>query len=175
MTARIDQFKSSVTASIKQRLPQLKTCHAIGGRFNMDNLLEKSIRPPAVLFAILRSPIDIKPNRQVALNSQCAAYIITEGRESDRDGSAWVVAEAIAKMLGDDGLWQSIKIGLPEKAEIEPLISADFRKRGITLIAVKWSQKINRLGESIFAEDGTVYDTLYVNGDEVELPDPEAV
>jgi len=98
MTSRVDTFKQAVVAVIKTALPQLKECIAIGGRFNLDKLLESSFKPPAVYVSVLKSPVDIKPSGKISLGANCAAYVLTEGREKDRDLAAWVIAEAIAKV-----------------------------------------------------------------------------
>lgn len=171
MTSRIETFKAAVIAAIKTKLPELKETEVLGGRFNLDALLERSIRPPAVYFSMLKSPIAIGASGKVSLDAKCAAYIITEGDEAKRDSSAWTIAETIAVMFGEQPRWNTVKVGLPEKCEIEPLISAKYRKRGVTLIAVTWNQSITRLGDSLFDDEGTVFTTLYVNDDPVIEPE----
>ncbi len=172
MTSRVDTFKQAVVAVIKTALPQLKECVAIGGRFNLDKLLESSFRPPAVYVSVLKSPVDIKPSGQIAMVANCAAYVLTEGKELERDFAAWVIAEAIATLLAKEPQWKTVKVGMPDKAEIDPLISADYRRKGVTLIAVTWQQSINQLGASLFDDSGIVFDELYVNDQPVEVEIP---
>ena len=172
MTSRIEDFKTAIVAKIIGAMPELKECKAIGGRFNMDVLLTKSVKTPAVQFSVLKSPIDIRASTQISLKAKCAAYVVTSGKEAERDQEAWVIAEAIAVMLANERPWAT-KISLPEKIEIEPLISADFKKHGITLIAVTWTQSINKLGESLFDDEGVVLTSLYVNDDLVIEPEAE--
>ena len=171
MTSRIETFKAAVVEAINLKLPELQECQVLGGRFNLDVILERSIKPPAVYFSVLKSPISIRPNGNVSLNAKCAAYVITEGREAERDSEAWTIAEAIAVLFGEQPRWNTVKVGLPEKCEIEPLISAKFKKRGVTLIALTWNQSITKLGDGLFDDDGTVFTTLYANGDAVVEPE----
>ena len=172
MTSRIEDFKAAIVAKISTAMPELKECKTIGGRFNLDVLLKHSFKTPAVQFGVLKSPISIKASTQISLKSNCAAYVVTAGKENERDEQAWVIAEAIAVMLANDRPW-AIKLGLPEKIEIEPMISADFKRQGITLIAVTWTQSINKLGESLFDDDGVVLTSLYVNDELVIEPEVE--
>ena len=171
MTSRLETIKQAMVDTIDTALPELKTCRSIGGRFNLDDLLSRSLKPPAVFVSVLKSPIEIRPNNQIDLQAHCAAYVVTEGQEDKRDPEAWVIAEAIAVLLGKEPRWNATKIGLPEKGNIEPVLSAKISKRGLALIAITWQQSIKHLGESLFDNDGTVFTTLYVNGDAVVEPE----
>lgn len=165
MTGRIEAFKAAVTGKIAGLLPQLKECRSLGGRFNLDVLSERTLKSPAVLVAVLKSPVHLEANGQVTLKANCAAFIVTEGREEDRDAQALVIAEAVLSLLGSTNHWGIAHIGLPEKVALEPVISAATRSKGVTLIAVTWSCSIRHIGADIYDNAGTVITELYVNGE----------
>lgn len=164
MTGRIHPFASAAASVFHQALPDLATCEAIGGRFNLERLEERSLRVPAVLVGILKSPLKLEADGSVTVSANCAAFIVTEGRETERDAQAWTIAEALAALLGSARTWGVAGVGMVTNADIEPVISGQTRNKGVTLIAVTWTVPIRRIGTSLFDDDGHVPTDLYVNG-----------
>lgn len=173
MTGRIEAFKTAVVGKFSALLPELKECRSLGGRFNLDTLSERSIKAPAVLVAVLKSPVSLEANGQVTLEANCAAFILTEGREDERDAKALVIAEAVLTLMGSGNHWGLAKVGMAEKVSLEPVMSAEIRSRGVSLVAVTWTTKLREIGTNIFDDAGNVVTALYVNGDNL-MDDPGA-
>lgn len=163
--SNIEKMKISAVDQFKSVLPNLRTCEAIAGRFNLETLIETSFQAPALFIGVLKSPIKIGANEQHSLLADCAAYIVTDGKAPDRDKKAWIIAEAIAQTLASSSSWKPKDIGAATKIVIEPVLSAKINRKNITLIAVTWDCEIKRIGTNIFEDDGTVFTDLYVNND----------
>ena len=145
MTGRINTFRTAVIERIKTMMPAAKTVEAQFGRFDLDELERTMLRCPAVRVAAL----------------QCAAFIVTDGK--DRDEAGWTMAEAIATLMQSGQLWGLTRLGAPDKVKIQPVVSASIRDRGVAIIAIEWSQTVRSLGENIFDEAGVLLEELYVN------------
>lgn len=169
MTGRINTFRNAVIADIKIILPAA-TVEPQFGRFNLDELERTSIRCPAVRVAVLLGKLVDQATGQSEVALQCAAFIVTDGKGRDEQG--WTMAEAIATRLHSGQMWGLFRIGTPEKPGIQPVVSASIKDRGVAIMAVEWTQTIKRLGENIFDEAGVALTELYVNGEEIDLPEP---
>lgn len=168
MTSRINALRSAVVDKIKAILPAANVERQFG-RFNLDELEHVSIRCPAVRVAVLTAKVSPSPSGESEAPLQCAAFVVTDGR--DRDEAAWTIGEAIAVQLHAGQMWGMTRLGGPTGVSITPVISAEIKRRGISIIAVEWRQELRRLGEGIFGADGCVIEELYINGEPVELPE----
>lgn len=168
MTGRINTFRSAVIADIKAILPALRTIEPQFGRFDLDELERTSLRCPAVRVAVLHAKLADQASGQSEAALQCAAFVVTEGK--DRDEQGWTIAEAIATRLHSGQRWGLNRIGDPVKPVIQPVVSASIRDRGVAIIAVEWSQTLRGLGENVFDDAGVALAELYVNGEEIDLP-----
>lgn len=162
-SSRIETLKGALVSNIEAILPQLKECRAIGGRFNIDELEKRSIRAPAVLIGVLKSPVKQSADGSVDVDANIAAFCLTEGNEEKRDAACWVMAEAIAAMLSSTKHWGVGGFGQPTRIDIEPVISADTRSRGVTLVAVTFSNTVRNINAGVFTDQGHVPTELYVN------------
>lgn len=171
MTARINAFRAAVVATFATAMPELSECAEQFGRFNLDELETNSIRAPAVRVAVLQADMPQKPagDREAVLS--CAAFVITDGK--DRDKAAWTLAEAIAVLLASNQMFGLLKVGVPDAAKIQPVITANIKARGVAIIAVEWSQTVRQLGDVIFDQDGRLLAELYVNGQLTDITEPE--
>lgn len=167
MTGRIEAFRNAVVARIKTIAPELRSVDAQFGRFNLDELERNIIRGPAVRVSILKAPLSGDAGGSLSAMLECAAFVVTEGK--DRDDMAWTLAEAIATQLHSGQLWGLTRLGAPTKAVIEPVVSGALKDRGVAVMAVLWSQELRTLGENIFDDAGILLQELYVNGEEIEL------
>lgn len=170
MTGRIESFRTAVLDRIKIKAPLLRTAEAQFGRFDLDELERTSLRCPAVRFSILKAPLKAEHNSQITAELHCVAFIITDGKDKDQAG--WTIAEAIATELHPGQLWGLTRLGAPERAEIQPVVSGNLRDRGVSIIAVEWQQALRHLGLDIFDEAGVLLSELYVNGEEIDLSSP---
>lgn len=168
MTGRIETFRTAVINRIKVIAPALKTAEPQFGRFDLDELERTSLRCPAVRLSILKAPLKAEHNSQITAELHCVAFVITDGKDKDQAG--WAIAEAIASELHPGQLWGLVKLGGPERAEIQPVVSGQLRDRGVSIIAVEWQQSLRHLGLDIFDETGVLLSELYVNGEEIALP-----
>lgn len=170
MTGRINAYRTAVVDNIKMILPAARV-EAQSGRFNLEELERTSIRCPAVRVAVLSGKPSSVPSGQSEVRMQCAVFVVTDGK--DRIDAAWTMAEAIAVKAHSSQLWGLTRLGPPAGVAITPIVSASIKDRGIEIVAVEWSQELRALGEEIFDADGYVIEELYVNGEVVDLPEPE--
>ena len=170
MTGRINTFRTAVINRFKTMMPAAKTVEAQFGRFDLDELERTMLRCPAVRVAALLGKVSPAASGQGEAELQCAAFIVTEGK--DRDETGWTMAEAIATLMHSGQLWGLTRLGAPDKVKIQPVVSASIRDRGVAIIAVEWSQTLRSLGENIFDEAGVLLEELYVNGVQV-IGDPD--
>ncbi len=164
--SRINQFRGAVVATIKKALPELRECESQFGRFNLDELETTSVRAPAVRVGILQAKLKPAASGHAEGTLTCAAFVITEGK--DRDDSAWVMAEAVAVSLHTSQMFGLVKLSTPQGVSIQPVISAAIKSRGISIIAVEWTQEIHQLGQGIFNDSGVVIPELYINDEKIE-------
>lgn len=165
--ARINTFRSAVVGKIQAALPKA-TVENQFGRFNLDELETNSIRCPAVRVSVLSAKVAAMASGQAEAPLTCAAFVVTDGK--GRDEAGWAMAEAIAVLAHAGQMWGLVKLGAPTAVTITPIVSAEIRQRGTSIIAVEWRQELRQLGEGIFDADGSVIEGLYINGDEIELP-----
>ena len=163
--SRIDLFKAGMVAHIKQIMPGLRDVTAIGGRFNLDELSLRSIRAPAAFPTILKSPVKIRADGQIWLVANCAVFFVAEGHQEKRDEACWAMAEGFLSLLPNNTFSMNL-VGAPSDANIDPLISAQTSRKGVTIIAVSWKQEIKHLGVSLFDDEQVLLKELYLNDDE---------
>ncbi|ELT49066.1 hypothetical protein [Brucella intermedia] len=165
--SRINEFRAAVVETIKKALPELRECESQFGRFNLDELETTSIRPPAVRVGLLHGKLKHTGAGQAEGTMSCAAFVVTDGK--DRDDTAWTIAEAVAVSLHTSQLFGLVKLGAPQGVSIQPVISAAIKSRGVSIIAVEWTQALHQLGQNIFDQDGVVPSELYINDELIEV------
>lgn len=169
--SRINAFRSAVVARVAAILPAAAVEKQFG-RFNLDELAQTSIRCPAVRIAVLSGKLSTMASGQSeATPLQCAAFVITDGKA--RDESAWAMAEALGVNLHVGQMWGLTKIGGPSGVTITPAVTAEVKNRGVAIIAVEWRQELRQLGEGIFDASGRLFEGLYINDEEIEIPEQE--
>jgi hypothetical protein len=163
MSARINEFRDAVTCEIKARMPQLASCEAQFGRFNLEELERNSIRAPAVRFSVLSSKIMSQADAQASAKLSCAAFAIAEGK--DRDAAAWAMAEALVLIAHPSAMFGLTKLGVPTELSIQPVWSLALKQRGVVVIAVEWTQELHQLGVNIFDAERHLLTELYINNE----------
>jgi hypothetical protein len=164
---RINLFRAAVAAQLKAAMPALASCEEQFGRFDLDELETTIVRAPAVRFSVLRARLPATASGQQDAALECAAFIVTDGR--DRDRQAWAIAEAIAVTLQPPGLWGLTQLGAPAEIVIQPAVTAKLKQRAVSLMAVEWKQELRQLGTDIFDDAGHLLEELYVNDEPVDL------
>lgn len=165
--SRINEFRSAVVATIKKALPELRECESQFGRFNLDELETTSVRAPAVRVGLLQGKLKQVASGQAEGTMSCAAFVVTDGK--DRDDMAWVIAEAVAVSLHTSQMFGLLRLGTPQGVSIQPVISAAIKSRGVSIIAVEWTQELHQLGQGIFDDSGSVIPELYINDEFIEV------
>ncbi|AOT25319.1 hypothetical protein [Brucella pseudogrignonensis] len=165
--SRINEFRAAVVETIRKALPELRECESQFGRFNLDELETTSVKAPAVRVGLLQGKLKHTASGQAEGTMSCAAFVVTDGK--DRDDMAWVIAEAVAVSLHTSQMFGLFKLGTPQAVSIQPVISAAIKSRGVSIIAVEWTQELQQLGQNIFDQNGIVPSELYINGELVEV------
>lgn len=161
ITSRINEYRNAVTAEIKTRIPLLQSCETQFGRFNLDELETNIVKAPAVRFGVLSAKIKPQADAQASAAMNCAAFVITEGK--DRDGAAWAIAEAIVIITNPPGMFGLVKLGAPSNVAILPVVDMKLKQRGVSVLAVEWMQELHQLGTNIFDDAGHLVSELYIN------------
>lgn len=166
--SRINEFRAAVVETIRKALPELRECETQFGRFNLDELETTSVRAPAVRVGILQGKLKPAASGQAEGKLSCAAFVVTDGK--DRDDMAWTIAEAVAVSLHTSQMFGLFKLGTPQGVSIQPVISAAIKSRGVSIIAVEWTQELQQLGQNIFDQHGVVPAELYIDGELTGVP-----
>jgi hypothetical protein len=164
-TSRIDLLKVGIAAEIKRIMPKLRTVEPLAGRFNLDQLSERSIKAPAAFPTVLKSPAEIRANRSLWLQANCACFFVAEGGEDKRNQQCWAMAEGFISILSNN-MFGLTQVSVPDKIDVDPLISVANRRNGVTIIAVTWTQTIKAIGDGLFNDEKVMLKALYLNDDE---------
>lgn len=165
--SRINALREAVPVQLRQIMPKLRSCEALFGRLNLDELETLSAKTPAVFFSVTDMRLDEQGGGHADLSLSLATFALTDGRE--REKQAWAIAEAIALSLPINGRWGLANITVPGEIKVAPVLGTKIAARGVSVIAVSWKQVLTRAGTELFNEDGTLLEELYVNGDQVDL------
>lgn len=164
---RINAFRAAVVTTVQAAMPDLRECEEQFGRFVLEELERNIIKCPAVRFAVLRSKLKPEPSAEPTAELECAAFIVTEGK--DRDAAGWAIAEAVAVLLHSAQLFGLVKLSPPSNVQILPVISGKLKARAVSVIAVEWRQELRELGAGIWDDEQHLLSELYVNTDLVDL------
>jgi hypothetical protein len=167
MSGRINTYRNAVVAAIKAKLPELASCESQFGRFNLDELQTTMVRAPAVRFAVLSSKVTYTGSGHGDAAMSCAAFVVTEGK--DRDAKGWNIAEAIGAMLQPPCMFGLVKISEPSNVSIQPVVSLSLKNRGVSIIAVEFSQTLRGIAADLFDDSGNVISQFYVNDELMEV------
>lgn len=167
--SRINLFRAAVTATIGAAMPELRECAAQFGRFNLDELETTMIRAPAVRVAVLSAKAPRVASGQAEARLSCAAFVVTDGK--DRDIQAWTIAEALATLLHAGQMFGLLRLGGPSAVAVQPVATMTLKQRGVSIIAVEWTQELRELGAGLFDDEMRLLPELYVNEDELAIGD----
>ncbi|WP_455466225.1 hypothetical protein [Bartonella sp. B39] len=148
---RINQFREAVIKSLKAALPDVRDCGCQFGRFNLEELETQMLVAPAVRIAVLESRFNSVASGHMSADLHLGAFIVTTGKE--RDVHSWLLAEAIAVLCHSGQLWGLTGLSAPREVQIEPIVSAAIKQRGVAISVVEWHQDLHRLGQDIFCNE----------------------
>jgi hypothetical protein len=167
--SRINAFRTAVEATFRAALPVLKSCELQLGRFDLDELERNSIRTPGLRIGVLRAPVQSNADGSYDLPLECAVFAITQGPEPDRDNDAWAMAEAVLAVLSPRQRFGLEKIGAASKLRIAPVLSSKMDRRGVSVVAVEWTQVLRDLTAGVFEPGVTIDLRLEVNGEPFDM------
>ncbi|ADZ72404.1 phage head spike fiber domain-containing protein [Polymorphum gilvum] len=171
--SRINEFRTAVEATFTAALPVLRSCAVQFGRFDLDELQRNTIRAPALRIGVIRAPVQASAGGSYDVGLEIAAFAIAEGKEPGRDADAWAIAEAVLAVLSPRQRFGLARIGAPQGLRIAPLISGQFDRRGVSVVAVEWTQALREVTAGVFAEGEPIELTLDVNGAPFWPPPPD--
>jgi hypothetical protein len=139
----LPDLASLIAAEIAVALPDLASCEASAGRFDLKELAALGAKPPAVRIAVL----GIGGGKAVSGPHyhhlvQIAAYIVTADAPAlPRDRAALAIVERIVSLV-HGRTWGNAAFGEPEGVAADNLFSQGTRKQGVALWAVAWRQPV---------------------------------
>lgn len=136
-------FPGIVAAHLKQELPGLRTCEAIEGDFDVQELKRTGAAAPAVLIAMLGAGQSLDPAwPQIEFGLQMAAFIVTKKALLLSAASAGVsIAQHVLSILPEQ------QFGRPEAGPAlaigaRNMVTKETRAAGVYLMAVTWTQPV---------------------------------
>lgn len=132
-----------IAERIKVRLPHLRQCEGMAGRFDVAELASVSARAPAVLVARLGAALDrgfAGPHWHY--NLRMAAFVVTkDALDLRRDAAAAVICQALLQRIsGSD--WGIAGVGPARDVADQSLSGASVKTKGVALWAVSWVQPV---------------------------------
>jgi len=132
------ELRDKIVSGLAANFPALKDVKPHGGRFDVDELKKYSLNAPAVRVAFVGfSRAQLNSAGQLVGPLQFALFIITKGRDSDREGL--VLAEQIADYVQFQQ-WGIANVQAAQVTGIENLYNDGVDTAGITLLAVTVTQ-----------------------------------
>lgn len=177
-------LRSAIVADLEASIEDANTVQAYGGRLNLSEIKRITMRPPAVLVAMVNGSSSTQEAADpIRLDMLITAFVIAEDeRGRDRDVVGLSIAEQVMTRVA---AWQwrgTAQAGAPSEAKLESVYSGEIDRNGLALLAVTWKQGVpigtDRFeAERLTAElpDFADPDGLTVTGNADGVPDPEAV
>ncbi|MAA97780.1 hypothetical protein [Stappia sp.] len=167
--SRLNAFRSALETTFQAALPALRSCEAQFGRFDLDELKRHSIKAPGLRLAVLRAPVIVQADSSYDLDLECAAFAVAEGREETRDADALAVAEAVLAVLGPRQRFGLDSISAPRDMRISPLLTGNLDRRGVSVVAIEWKQRLLNVTAGVFEPGVTIDLRLEVNGEPFDV------
>lgn len=140
MTALAD-IQAAMVATIKDKLPKLKTCEAHEGRFDAGELKRVAGRCPAVYIACLGVGQPVNEGSTFA-PLRWGAFIVTkDAPRSDRNSQALNLVQAINVILAAQEWGLNETRSEPERVTSQNLFSNSTADKGVSMWAVTWTQE----------------------------------
>lgn len=159
---RLNDALRAISARLKATFPGIRECAPHPGRFDEAELKRVATRAPALFVSCLGCLTVTNPGTEQADASLAlAVYIVTQSVPGlPRDAGARNLAEALVTLVPLER-WGLSGCGEAQAVRATNLYSGDVDKLGVALWAVSWQQTL-RLGDSVFAADGTLPRELYL-------------
>lgn len=167
--SRLNAFRSALETTFQAALPVLRSCEAQFGRFDLDALKQTGIKAPGLRLAVLRAPVIVTADASYDLDLECAGFAVAEGREATRDADALAIAEAVLAVLGPRQRFGLDSISSPRDMRISPLLTGSLDRRGVSVVALEWKQRLLNVTAGVFEPGATIDLRLEVNGEQIDV------
>ncbi len=171
----IIELRDAIIRDLKLFMPELKTCQAHAGKFDLAGLKQLSIHTPAVLVSCLGlSKPQAVGNGPQDREVRIAVFVLTKDQANlTRDAAALNIAEALSIWLvgRNFGMPSVYPVAIDDLGDVQNLYSSALGNVGdIALWGLSWNQRV-RLGNDLFDDsDGVLLKQLYIDGDDHEQP-----
>lgn len=153
---------ADIAARVATRLPGLRTCKGVSGRFDLDKLKSGPFPTPTVL--ISRISMNQSTTYAGTIHSydiQMAAYVITTDQLGlMRDEGAAAIAQALLRLIPDQTWGLEWMLGSARDVAENLIVTEQTEKAGINLTAITWTQSI---GLDNWPEDEVIPLQIYVS------------
>lgn len=139
----LNDLPFAVCAAIDARLPELRECKPIFGKFNLAELKKRGSQTPAVLVSVIKAVQDPGTGFIKNYMLDMAAYVITSNTTSQgkRDEHAANIAQVLMSLIPEHR-WEAPGSGAARNVQLHPMITPASRDQGTTLWAVQWDQPL---------------------------------
>jgi|GEM_PF-3677768 len=172
MSLRLYAYRQAIADTIKDAMPELKSCEALSARFDLGELTARAIRAPAVFVVMMRTPLRRAANGGLDAEAHVAIFAVTQGPEDRREEQAFAIAETVAVLAGVKQLWGLTRVGGCEALDFEQVQAQALDRKGVACVAVTFRQRVSGVGESLFNDEEKLPTDLYVDGELVDHCDP---
>lgn len=137
-----------IAANIHADLPGLRTCEAIAGEFDVNELKRAGTAAPAVLVAVLGGDQVKSPAwPQLEFHLNLAAFVVTRNRGSlTGQDAAFTIAQQLLELVPEQR-WAQPDAGPADKVTWRNLVTKETRAQQVTLAVVSWRQPVTLLAE----------------------------
>lgn len=167
--SRINTFRTAIEGIFASALPQLRSCEAQFGRFDLDELQRNTIKAPGLRIAILRAPVLVNASGSYDAALECAAFAVADGKAPTRDADAWKIAEAALAVLSPRQRFGLPSISAPYDLRVAPLLTGQLDRRGVSVVALEWKQTLREVTSGVFEEGEPITLEIEVNGEPFEV------
>ena len=171
----ITDLRDAIVREIKELMPDLKTCQAHPGKFDLAGLKKFGLHTPSVLVSCLGlSKPQAAGNGPQDREARFAIFILTTDKPKlPRDTAALNIVEALSVgLLGSNfGMDSVYPLLISDVGDAQNLYSSSLGNvENIALWALSWNQRI-RIGDDLFDDsNGVLLKELYIDGDDHEQP-----
>ncbi|MGV6839986.1 MAG: hypothetical protein ACWA40_07300 [Planktomarina sp.] len=145
----LTDIPQNICETINQVLPDLNTCKAIEGKFDLTELKRQSFAAPAVLVSILGAGQDVTyAGSSYTFKLSFAAYVVTRDSMSlpRAQASAAIVQALMGLVPGQN--WGEPALGAAQNVKASCLVSTKVQSSAVSLWAVTWDQPMTLFCEA---------------------------
>jgi hypothetical protein len=170
LDAVIDTFKTT---------PGVDLCEHYAGQLGGDGQVQKMLRTPALLLALLKAPPSTDPGTgQVGVDAHLALYVVARNAKSAeaRGRDALALVEHLLPQIRHNKFGLGESVGVAEITDVRPHYLLDGK--GFAIWEINWTQWA-AIGESVWDGDVVIPEEVLVGYDPqigpAFLPDYETV